>query len=185
MPSARILTFDPSFRHFGWAAMDIHTKSEEVIATGVIVTKKADKKLKRYAGDDDHRCCRIITEQLIHVIAEWEPLLICAESLSPPRSQRAAMLMGMGWAILSAVSFINEVPVLQMQVQDIKEANAGSRKASKEEIRKAVCERYPEAANRVSHINPDGLHEHAYDAIAAAVACLDSTEIATLRRIAS
>ena len=185
MPNPRILTLDPSFRHFGWVIIDINSASEDIVAAGVIVTKKADKKLKRYVSDDDHRCSQLIASALTQVILKWQPTIICAEALSVPRSSRAAMTMGMSWAVLSAVSFLQDIPVLQVSTQEAKEVNAGSKKASKDEVRAAVCRRYPKAKSTIAHIKPPSLHEHTYDAIAAAVACFDSTEIATLRRIAS
>jgi Holliday junction resolvasome RuvABC endonuclease subunit len=93
--------------------------------------------------------------------------------------------MGMGWGILSAVSCVKDLPVLQARPQEIKEANAGKKSASKEQVRAAVTKRYPEASRQIAYIKPPSLQEHAYDAISAGVACLNSTEVATLRRIAS
>lgn len=185
MSDIRILTLDPAFRNTGWAVINLHPASEEILAAGVITTKKIDKKLKSFAGSDNHRCAQIIAAGILKLLEEWKVEIICAEAQAGSKNSRAAMLMGMGWGIISAISHLQNLPVLQVRPQEVKEVNVGSKRASKEEIKEAVCARYPEAEKAIEHIKPPSLREHAYDAVAVAVACFDSTEIATLRRLSA
>ena len=184
MNPVSILALDPSFRNLGWAVLNVWPDGEEVIASAVITTKKANKKLKRFAADDNHQCAQHLADKLIEVIKDHHVKLICAESSWGFKGSKAAQLAGMTWGVLSAVSLVYRLPVLQATPTEIKEANVGTTSATKEEVREAVLERYPEAKEAVERVTKEKLQEHGYDAIAAAVACLRSTEIATLRTLA-
>jgi Holliday junction resolvasome RuvABC endonuclease subunit len=180
-----LLALDPSFRNTGWAVISLGKATELVVQVGVIRTKKADKKLKAFAGDDNHRCAKEIATALDTLLEEWMPDLVLAEAQSGSKNSRAAQLMGMGWGVISAVTCIRDVTVLQVPPTLVKEANTGSKKASKKEIEAAVKRRYSGAEKlmEAANINP-GDREHVWDAISVAIACFDSNEVRTLRRIA-
>lgn len=184
MDSVYLLALDPSFRNTGWAVIRLQFASEDIVKVGCISTTKADKKLKAFAGDDNHRCAQEIARDLDGLFEEWQPELVCAEAQAGSKNSRAAMLMGMGWGILSTVTQLREVVVLQATPKRIKEANTGSKTASKKQIEQAVKERYPhaEAILADSGIKP-AQEEHVWDAISVAVACLGSSEVQTLRRL--
>ena len=187
MPDRRnvyVACVDPSFRHFGWSIVELRTHKDVICAGDVIVTKKADKKVKAFAGDDNHRCTQIIAGQFHAVLSHWKPKLIISEAQSGSKSSRAAQLMGMAWATLSTLALIHQLPVLQATPQAIKKANVGKITASKEEVQSTVRHRYAEAEGLAEDITPNSLREHFYDSISAFVACLDSNEIRTLRLLA-
>lgn len=185
MPDVHVLALDPSFRNTGWAVVRLEPEQEVVLAVGCISTKKANKKQKAFAGDDNHRCAQEIARVLGRLLEEWMPEIVCAEAQAGSKSSKAAMLMGMGWGIISALTEVREVPVLQVTPVAIKEANTGSKKASKDEIEQAVRQRYPEveALLETAGVKPAQC-EHVWDALSAAIACFDSNEVRTLRRLA-
>lgn len=175
-----ILALDPSFRATGWALLRIGDpfRVEEV---GVIATEKAHKKDKAFAGDDNHRCASILAGGL-HALMQRDVALICAEAQAGSKSSKAAQMMGMAWGVVSAVSAVQNLPVLQARPTQVKEANCGVKTASKEDVQAAVSNRFPEAAGLLASVKKKSLHEHVYDALSVAVACFDSTEVRTLVR---
>lgn len=179
-----ILVLDPSFRNTGYVVLALQPTGEVIKEAGVIVTKKADKKKRAYAGDDNHRCAQEIATRLDGLLTTWGPSIIIAEAQAGSKSSKAAQLMGMSWGVISGLAVVFDIPVMQAQPTDVKEANCGNKKASKDDIREAVQEQYPEAEAAVAHIAPPSLHEHVYDALAVFVACRDSNEVRTLRQLA-
>lgn len=178
-----VLTLDPSFRHNGWAVVELSAAGTRIIAAGVIVTKKADKKQKAFAGDDNHRCSQEIAEQLSAVIDCYKPVMITAEAQAGSKNSRAAQLMGMNWGVVSAVACLKGVPILQATPTAVKRALTGKKDASKQEIEEVVVARFPELVSLLQATRPKSLHEHAYDAAAVYIACEDSTEIKMIKRM--
>ena len=178
-----VLLLDPAFRNFGWAVMTLGPVEDFICDVGVITTKKADKKQRLYVSDDNHTCSTHIAQQLQSIVATYCPIFICAEAQQGSKSSKAIQMQGMAWGILSAVAAVNRVPVLQAQPQQVKKALTQRNDASKEEIEAVVCKHYTDLAERVKIIKPKSLHEHIYDACAVGIACLNSTEIQTARRM--
>jgi Holliday junction resolvasome RuvABC endonuclease subunit len=182
MTSPIVLALDPSFRNTGWVVVSV-SSPEVVIDAGVICTKKADKRAKAYAGDDNHRCSTQIARGLNDLVETFRPVLVVAEAQAGSKNSRAAQLMGMAWGVLSSVMAVRDIPVLQARPTDVKLGATGSRAASKEEVEAAMRALWPTLGDICKRIRPPSLHEHVYDAVAAYVACRDSTEVHTLRRI--
>ena len=177
-----ILTLDPSFRNTGWAVLELADSDESIVDLGCICTKKADKKRKAFAGDDNHQCASHIADELRGLVLKYRPRLICAEAQSGSKNSSAAMLMGMAWGVVSTIATLFEVPVLQVTPVRVKEALTGSAKASKAEIEAAVRQRYPTAEGYMSGL-VGGLHEHVWDCLAVAITCYNSTEVRVLRNV--
>ena len=179
-----ILCLDPAFRHLGVTVISLLMASEEVVHASVVCTEKQNKKAKVLAADDNHRCSQELAGHLMAVIKQWKPVLICAESMQGSQNSHAALLQGMSWGVVSAVTRVLNIPVLQTTPQTVKKVLCGRKDASKDDIEAAVCKLFPSMVPLAAKIQPASLREHAYDAAAVGYTCLGSTEIHSIRRMA-
>ena len=92
--------------------------------------------------------------------------MVYAEAESGSQSSKAAQLMGKSWGVVSAVTLMVDVPVMQVQPKELKKVLTGEQTASKKDIEAAVKERFPGVEKLFEDIKPRGVHEHGYDAIA-------------------
>jgi Holliday junction resolvasome RuvABC endonuclease subunit len=146
---------------------------------GCIETKKDPRKV--LVSVDNVRRAQAITRQLRGIIWELtsddEPVrlvdAIAIEAMSFPRNSSSAAKMSLCWGVISAVSHLWQMPMIQVSPQDIKEAVTGSRKASKALMETTLGERYPEVSKLLED-TPASRREHPYDALGAIVASLGS-----------
>lgn len=178
----RILGIDPAFRNTGWACMELCEHGEAVRSVGLIRTQKSDKKHKILVADDNHRCCREITNALVSAIKAYDPHVICAESMVGSQNAKSATQLGLAQGIISTIVTMLDIPLIQATPQGVKKALCGVNNASKQDIEDAVLKLYP-VGGLVGDIKPPSAREHVYDAIAIIKTCLNSTEIQTLRRM--
>lgn len=192
MLSPLILGIDPGFASLGFAVLRLEAAGPEVVTLGVVRTKKSDKKQRVLAADDNIRRCREIARPLDSLMtfgtsgyvprALRDPgddravRLVCAEKMSFPRNASAAAKMAMSWGMIVANLEHYGLPLLQASPQDVKRRVTGSASASKEEVQAALKKRFGRGLGRMVKALPEGEHEHAFDALASAVACLDSEE---------
>jgi Holliday junction resolvasome RuvABC endonuclease subunit len=99
--------------------------------------------------------------------------VIAIEAMSFPRNASSASKMSLTWGVISALSALWEIPMIQVSPQDIKEAVTGSRKASKALMETTLSKRYPEVLTALEDV-PMSRREHPYDALGAIVASLGS-----------
>jgi|HubBroStandDraft_2_1064218.scaffolds.fasta_scaffold388984_1 Holliday junction resolvasome RuvABC endonuclease subunit len=185
-----VLGVDPGFASFGWSIVKL-SSTPEVLAAGVIRTKKATKLQKTLASDDNVVRAREIYNTL-QLIIESQPQgkeiqAICAEAMSWPRNAGAAAKVAIAWGVLAAVAEETRMSLLQASPQAVKKAMTGRRDASKDEIKVAVwnltLKRSAVDAVGATKL-PAGCHEHMYDSIAVALTCADSDVVRLLRRAA-
>lgn len=177
------LGLDPGFTAFGWSVVRVGVNDEELVALGVLRTKKGkDAKLKR---DDDHRRCAELARGLLEVTSRWRPAVICAEALThvPARPGRPAPVLAVSkgarvWGLVDMLSEVYRVALLQAAPQTIKKATTGKASASKVEVQAALDERL---GGRVSEllapIRARSVHEHPVDATGAVVALREHESI--------
>lgn len=170
----RVIGVDPGFASIGYAVVRIEPEFEVVEALGVIRTEKSDAKRNVMASDDNLRRAREIYEAVRGILTP-SPFAICAETMSFPRNSGAAAKVAMCWGVIASLSAEKGIPVVQASPQEIKKVLCGARGASKEEVQEAVLKRYPEnvVLRELTGIIPSQ-REHAFDAVAAVVACLKS-----------
>lgn len=174
-----VLGIDPGFASMGVAVVDVTEHGVGVITLDVIRTQKDDRKRRTLASDDNVRRAREIAGRLFeaHIGA------ICAEAMSFPRNSSAAAKMALSWGVICALAQVRDVPIVQASPQQIKQAVTGSKTASKLDVEAALLKRYGNQIEQlVAHL-PDSQHEHAFDALAAVVACLDSDVLRMARRV--
>lgn len=179
-----VLGLDPGFASCGYAVLRVDAGVARCVALGVVRTKKSAKRLRVLATDDNMRRAKEIARALRSLL-EYGALdptrkhgparLVCAESMSSPRNSSSASKMAMTWGALIALCDERGLPLLQASPQQVKVRACGKSTASKEEVERAMRKQYAGLGKLVKHL-PDGEHEHAFDALAVAHACLDSEE---------
>lgn len=195
-----VLGLDVGFATFGWALVELLAEGERVEAMGVIVTKKSNAKQNVLASSDDHRRAQEIAHVLYGLTGRGVRAL-CAESPSHGKWKGAAtaIKIGRAWGVVDALTYDGHLPLVQASPQQIKKAVCGNVKASKAEVQDALCARLmcevvsdgkqnhaqrrvgSDAIDRFVVETPRTLHEHAFDALGAVVACLDSEVIRAIR----
>ncbi len=186
---------DPGFAALGHATIALDRRGEEVIDIGVLRTAASDKKRKMLAADDNTRRGRELARALGALMSPAprsitrvggghvaRVSLVCAESMSFPRSASAAAKVAISWGIIITNVDRDGLPLIQLSPQEVKKAITGKKNASKEEVRDALIERYGADAFAKLASVPESMREHAYDALASTVACLESDEVRALRQ---
>ena len=176
-----VVGVDPGFATFGVSVVQLLPDRERVLDTAVLRTEKAHRKLTVRASEDNARRARELAFALSARLDRYRPVAVCAETMSWPRNASSAAKVALGWGVLCALLDSRRIPLVQASPQDVKKAVTGRKDASKDEVVLAVEARYPE----VEWPSQSTLQEHAADAVAVVVACLDSEVIRLLRRSAA
>jgi crossover junction endodeoxyribonuclease RuvC len=183
-----VLGIDPGFASIGLSVVQMgpNPQDDRVVHMSVFQTKKASEKRKVRASEDNLERAKEISKEIGDLIQRWDVKLICAETMSFPRSSSAAAKMAMCWGVLAAIAQDRKLPITQASPQEIKKALCGKRDASKEEVQGVLNLLFrrdlvgPNSA--VSQIAKSAL-EHPYDALAAVIACRESEVALLLRRM--
>jgi len=175
-----ILGIDPGFASFGIALVRLLPDSEDVLLLEVLRTSKSTAKQNVFACSDNVRRARELAHRLEQIVTGHAVRAIAAESMSYPRNSSTAGKMSLAWGVIAAISEAHGLPVIQSSPQAIKQAVTGSKTADKAEVEFSVLRRFGNAIEAL-YGGPDGQREHAFDALAAIVACLDSDVMRALR----
>lgn len=179
-----VLGLDPGFASTGWALLQLHPGGETLIDAGVVRTKPSAKKRSVLASEDNVRRGREITCVLAPLVKQVA--VVCAESMSYPRSSSAAAKMAMCWGIAIALTEAHDCPIVQASPQQVKKALCGNMSASKEDIQAVIHGRYPALALKLRAAGvPEGEWEHPFDAAAAVVTAFGSELVRGLRKSAA
>jgi len=174
----RILGLDPGFAALGWAQADYDPEAQKlkVASMGVITTEKSDKKKKVRDTDDNFKRTQEICRILDDLFADAHA--VAAEEMSSPRNSRTVKLLGMAWGVVATLADIYEHPVVQISVDTLKKTIAHDARASKADIIEHVNQAFGEDLAE-QHLDgvAEGLHEHAYDALAAIMCSLNTDVI--------
>jgi crossover junction endodeoxyribonuclease RuvC len=173
-----ILGLDPGFANLGWCRASYTKDAFVTLEMGCIQTKKDGRKVLQSV--DNVKRAQIIARKLKWLI--WELIedewvrtadAIALEAMSFPRNASSASKMSLTWGVISALSGLWDIPMIQASPQDIKEAVTGSRKASKAQMEATLSGRYPVVLKCLEDV-PMSRREHPYDALGAIVASLGS-----------
>jgi crossover junction endodeoxyribonuclease RuvC len=179
-----VLGIDPGFASCGVALVRLMPIDEKVVALAVIRTVKDNAKRRTYAADDNLRRARELHRVIDDLIVANGVRAIAAEAMSFPRNASNSAKMALCWGVLVSIAEARGLPIVQASPQALKRAVTGSTTASKDEVEFALLKRF---GNDLEDLftGPDGQREHAFDALAAVVACLDSDVLRALRPRAS
>jgi Holliday junction resolvasome RuvABC endonuclease subunit len=193
-----VLGLDPGFASLGYALVRLLPDGEEVLALGVLRTEKSEKKRKVLASDDNLRRTCELSRDIHALMAEAGGVrAICAEAQSWPRNASSAVKVALCWGAIAALTQLLGVPLVQATPQEIKKrlGAAGMVKGlteadrlraktdSKLLVAQALRARYGLCLSPMLASIPATKHEHAYDALAALVTCLDSEVLRMARRM--
>ncbi len=130
-PIRRILAIDPALTNTGYAVVSADIRGNVRLLEGGLIRTKADETLEQRL--------RIINQTLSEVISEFSPDEVAIEDLhSRYRNLKTAIIMGhaRGVAILAAGNA--ELPVHHYQPTRVKSIVAGSGRADKAQMKRAV-----------------------------------------------
>jgi crossover junction endodeoxyribonuclease RuvC len=173
----KILGLDPGFASLGWGL--ISSKGPQVLAAGVIRTKPGKERRK---CDDNAERCRFIANALADIHERHYFALIAAEAQSWTRHATGDRAVAMAWGIIVATAARFDVPILQIRPQEAKREIAGSESASKAEIQATIEAMGIGAKEHLSSF-PTTQQNHAFDALAVALASLSSPLVKTAQRM--
>ncbi len=180
-----VLALDPGLAACGFAVARLHRDGEELLEVGVLHTEKSDKKRGVRASDDLTRRGRELWRGLRDIVRRHAPAAICVEAVSFPRSSSAAAKTALArGCVIALAEVLGGLPIAEASPQDVKQAVCARKDASKQDVERAVLERWPGAealcaAGRVRKSD----REHVFDAAAVFVACLESDALRMARRL--
>ncbi len=197
MSNVICLGVDPGFASLGLAAVQLFRNAKPlVIRVAVVRTEKAAKKRAILSSDDNVDRARTLARTFRNWTRVERPYggpnddntarvrVIGAESMSYARNASAAHKVGICWGVIVAVADAEGLPIAQTSPQDVKKRAAGAKTASKMDVQLAVsaaCDFLPEPAEVLRDMAL-GQREHAYDAIASALAVIDGDLVRGLLR---
>jgi crossover junction endodeoxyribonuclease RuvC len=179
-----VLGVDPGFASCGYAEVLLEKDTETVLRMGVIRTQRSGKKRRVLETEDMVRRGRELSSVLGMLVQD--SAVVAAESLSYPPSASSSAKLAMCWGVIVAHSQLAKVPILQASPQAIKKHVCDAGNATKDEVRRALQQRFGKHKLELAIDSdlPLGQYEHAYDALAAAVCCLDSDTVRMVRKLA-
>ena len=187
MSGPLVLGVDPSLRHTGWALVElVPGGGHDVVAMGVVVTKKSSRKKGIRVADDDHRCVEELALALVDVVEGHRVTAVCAEAPGGFKGSRATKTAALAHATVGTLAVARwGVPLLQATANDIKVAAAGKGNATKAEVIASVRQLCSQSAGilRFLETAKPKLHEHAFDAVGAVIACEPSQAIQMARKL--
>ena len=175
-----LLGLDPGLASCGVALVEL-AEPVRPVALAVLRTRPSPKRRSILACEDSMRRAAELALGLAAWLDRLGLVAVCSEAQSWPRSAGSAAKVALAFGVLAAQAQARGLPVLQASPQRVKAAVAGSRTASKGEVAEALAVRFgalPWPAGL-----PRGQREHAADALAAAVACLDAPAVLMARRM--
>lgn len=176
-----VLGIDGGFASMGVAAVNLGPEGEQLRRCWVVRTEKSAKKLGVRSGDDTARRARELAREVSAALAEFRPGAIAIEAPSWPRNAGVAAKMGVAFGVVFGLVQERGLPLVMASPQDVKRAVCGVKTASKDDVALAIERRFPD----VEWPKQSTLQEHAADAIAVVLACLDSDALQMARRLSA
>lgn len=181
-----VLGIDPGFAECGHAEVQVGERGKlTVVRLGIIRTTKSQRRQKVLAADDQTRRLRELSSLLGMLIGDAD--VVCSEALSDGHGNAAtSKLLGMSWGVVVTHAQLGRKPLLMVSPQQLRERLGLKGNAGKEAVQDAMCERFGKKVlvDLLSNV-PSSKRVHAYDALAAAVACLDSEQVRLAMAVSS
>lgn len=139
-----ILSLDIAYRNIGWAV----SNNNKIIDTGVIKTKKLDKKSKKGISSTKEHCNNIkyIVKELDYIILKYPDIdYVCGElPHSGSQSATASYQMGLITGLIVTYFLTHNFNSKWVSPNNVKIAVCGKLKAEKEEIMDTITKMYPD-----------------------------------------
>ena len=122
----RILGIDPGLTKTGFGILDVHNESLKVVDYGIIKPKSKDKLEKRLLT---------IFKDILAIIKEYKPTIICIEEVFYGKNFKSALLLGQarGAAMVSAAS--EDITIFEYSAKKIKQSVTGNGNAKKDQVK--------------------------------------------------
>ena len=176
-----VIGIDGGFASMGLAVIDLTSDGEQLRRTWVVRTEKSARKLGVRSGDDSSRRARELAYEVDQAIVSYQTGAIAIESPSWPRNAGVAAKMGIAFGVVFGLAEKHRLPLVMASPQAVKQAVCGRKDASKDDVILAIERRFP----AVEWPTQSTLREHAADAIAVVLACLDSDALRMARRLSA
>lgn len=177
-----IYGIDPGLANLGLARVQLYKDREKVLSAEVFSTKKDSRKQVRAADDNARRCVELASFLLEKINSDTKVIAFCCEAMSWPRNSSNVAKIAMAWGIITTLSSLFKIPILQVAPMDIKKSVTGIRDASKENVQVQIELQHPEVKKMWCDVRTK--IEHQSDAVGAALACLGHEVILASRRFA-
>jgi len=168
-----VLGIDPGFASLGYALVRVWRDGRKAVVKdiGVAKTKKAHKKLRVRASEDNVQRIRLLVRAIRDKFSREDVVMVACESMSWPRNAGAAAKVALAWGAIVTLAEMLDLPIVQASPQEIKHEMTGAKSATKDAVREAATE--GTTGVDWSKFNKGDL-EHMGDALGAALTCLDS-----------
>ncbi len=176
-----VLGIDSGLASCGVALVRLRPAGEELLKVQVFTSKPSDRKLEVRAADDTGRRARELGAFLEQRIAEAHPVAIALEAPSWPRNAGSAAKLGVAFGVVFGLAELHRLPIVMATPMDVKLSATGSKVATKDDVIQAVETRFP----GILWPPQTTLWEHAADACAVVLACLDSEALRMARRLSA
>lgn len=176
-----VLGIDSGLASCGVALVRLQPASEELVGVHVFTSKPSQRKLEVRSADDTGRRARELAAFLELQFDNPEPVALALEAPSWPRNAGCAAKLGVAFGVAFALAELHRIPVVMASPQDVKQAVCGSKVATKDDVIAAVETRFPS----ILWPPQTTLWEHAADAVAVVLACLDAEVIRMARRLSA
>lgn len=195
--------WDPGFANLGGAVvllLGVRPEDDELLELPLLLTEKSSKKRGVLAADDDVRRARELASGVADVFARWGPgagergatRIVCAESMSFPRSARTSAQIALAWGVLCSEVERRALPLVQASPQEVRRRLGLAKGAAKEDVHVAVCRLYGgvaveralmrnEAYRAATEKQRLELRKHPLDALAG-IAAADEAEVMRVLR---
>jgi len=138
----KILCLDAGFKSMGWAVLE----NGDVIDCNVFRTKETGRKGAVRVADDNAERVMDLTRRLRDLIREHKIVGLLVEMPSGgAQSAKAMASMARSATIAASMAAFFDLPYEWITPADVKVAAAGTRTASKEEVKAGVLRRWPKA----------------------------------------
>ncbi len=126
----RVLGIDPGLARVGYGIIDVFNDQKDLVDCGIIETKKDLKESYRL---------KEIFEDLNNLINQWKPTFAVVEKFFFYKSSTTISVVQARGVIMMTLA-LNKIPISEYAPAQVKLLIAGSGKASKQDVMKAVMD---------------------------------------------
>lgn len=182
-----ILSIDPGLADLGWSVLQFDADQVVVADIGLLHTspmpEKERKAINRSHSEDQLYRCRAVAAHLMsRTIGEDEngvvgaaAVAVVCEAMTYMRSAKANMAMGMAYGIVSSISAMLDIPIVDITPKQVKQLVTGEASASKnavfDALRKRGVQLTPRAVQNIAAVTKSR-HNHMTDSVAIGCAAI-------------
>jgi Holliday junction resolvasome RuvABC endonuclease subunit len=173
----KLCGIDPGFASIGHCLVELKDDgTPTVLKLGLIETEKSSKKQNVLASNDNFRRAREISKALREVFKTYQPVAVCTEAMSFPRSSSVAAKVAMTWGVLADICEDQGYPMLMATPKEVKKAVGVAAGTSKEAVWEALHARFGTGlADMLDEAGiPKSKREHPYDSLGSVLSCLNA-----------